>query len=323
MNDKEGSNNEPQSFIGLDVSKAAIDGHSLPDGEAQRFDNNEAGLQACLAWVKARASVLAVAEASGGFETALASILAGAGLRIAVVNPKHVRDFAKAFGILAKTDRIDARVLALFAEKRRPMLRALPDEAQRHLIDLVDRRRQLVNMRAQEQTRLSQAKGQGRLSVKAHIDWLNVAIADLDRQLNVTLRSSSAWQVHNKVLASTPGVGKVTCQTLLARLPELGQLDRRAIAALVGLAPYACDSGRWRGRRIIWGGRADVRSVLYMATVTAIRCNAVIKAFHTRLIAAGKAPKVAITACMRKLLTILNCMMRTQTKWNPDFAKNT
>lgn len=323
MNDKVGIDEEPQSFVGFDVSKASIDAYSLPDGESKRFEHTEQGLEHCLAWVKTKAQCLCVVEATGGFETALASLLGGAGVRIAVVNAKHVRDFAKAFGILAKTDSVDARVLALFAQKRRPPVKPLPDETQRQLIDLVDRRAQLVAMRAQEQTRLGFAKGAARESLKAHIAWLSAAIADLDRELTVAVRNSALWQAKSKLLGSVPGVGKVTLCTLLARLPELGHLHRAAIAALVGVAPFNCDSGQYRGRRRIWGGRADVRAVLYMAVITAIRCNPVIKAFHARLIAAGKAKKLAITACMRKLLTILNCMLRTQTPWNPQLAQNT
>jgi transposase len=317
MNDKDGINNEPRSFVGLDVSKAWIDAHSLPDAQIRRFENNDSGLEQCLAWVRTQPDCLCVAEATGGFETAVAGLLASAAIPIAVVNAKHVRDFAKAFGILAKTDRVDARVLALFAQKRRPPLRPLPDEAQRQFINLVDRRRQLVAMRAQEQTRLGLAKGLSRESLKAHIEWLSSAIADLDRELTVTVRSSELWLVKSKLLASVPGVGKVTLCTLLARLPELGQLDRAAIAALAGVAPFNCDSGQHRGRRRIWGGRADVRCALYMAVITAIRCNPVIKAFYQRLLNAGKPKKLAITACMRKLLTILNCMLRTNTTWNP------
>ncbi len=182
--------------------------------------------------------------------------------------------------------------------------------------------RQLVAMRAQEQTRLGQAKGPARQSIKALIEWLSAAIADVDRALSATVRGSELWLVKSQLLASVPGVGKVTLCTLLARLPELGHLDRAAIAALAGVAPFACDSGQFRGRRFIRGGRAEVRAVLYMAVISAIRCNPVIKAFYQRLLAAGKAPKLAITACMRKLLTILNCMMRTQTPWNPNFAQN-
>lgn len=323
MNDKDGINNEPRCFVGLDVSKTWIDAHSLPDAQIGRFENNEQGLEQCLAWVQAQPACLCVAEATGGFETAVASLLASAGIPIAVVNAKHVRDFAKAFGILAKTDRVDARVLALFAQKRRPPLRPLPDETQRQFINLVDRRRQLVAMRAQEQTRLGLAKGPARESLKAHIEWLSTAIADLDRELTVTVRSSELWLVKSKLLASVPGVGKVTLCTLLARLPELGQLDRAAIAALAGVAPFNCDSGQHRGRRRIWGGRADVRCALYMAVISAIRCNPVIKAFYQRLVGAGKPKKLAITACMRKLLTILNCMLRTNTTWNPEQLAHT
>lgn len=320
MNHKDGINDEYLGFVGFDISKASIDAHSLPDGESRRFENSDEGIEQCLKWVQAKQRCLCVAEASGGFETALAARLAASGVAVAVVNAKHVRDFAKAFGILAKTDRIDARVLALFAEKRRPPVRPLPDETQRQLIEMVDRRAQLVAMRAQEQTRLSFSKGAARESLKEHIAWLTAAIGDLDRELTVTVRKSALWQVKSKLLASVPGVGKVTLWMLLARLPELGHLDRAAIAALVGLAPFADDSGQFRGRRRIWGGRADVRSVLYMAVISAIRCNPIISAFYERLVAAGKAKKLAITACMRKLLTILNCMMRTQTPWNPQLA---
>lgn len=323
MIDKEGINNEAQSFVGFDVSKANVDALSLPDGEYQRFENTDCGLQQCLAWVQGKRHCLCVVEASGGYETALAGVLAAAGVPIAVVNPKHVRDFARGMGILAKSDRIDARVLALFAQKRRPPIRALPGETQRSFIDLVDRRRQLVSMRAQEQTRLTQAKGRARKSIQAHIKWLNAAIDDVDSNLNDTLHGCELWLVDSQLLDSVPGVGKVTICTLLARLPELGHLDRAAIAALVGVAPFVRESGQWRGRRFIWGGRAEVRSVLYMAVISAIRCNPVIKAFYKKLLAAGKAPKVALTACMRKLLTILNCMMRTRTPWNPPLAQHT
>ena len=323
MNNKDGINEEPQGFVGFDISKAWVDAHRLPDGEIKRFDNSEQGLEQCLAWVQTKPACLCVVEATGGFETALASRLASAAAPIAVVNAKHVRDFAKAFGILAKTDRVDARVLALFAEKRRPPVKALPDETQRQFIDLVDRRRQLVTMRAQEQTRLGLAKGRARQSLTAHIEWLSAAIAELDRELALAVRSSALWLVKSKLLASVPGVGKVTLRALLARLPELGHLDRAAIAALAGVAPFNCDSGQYRGRRRIWGGRADVRCALYMAVITAIRCNPVITSFYERLLAAGKAKKLAITACMRKLLTIPNCMLRPQSPWNPKLAQNT
>jgi transposase len=237
-------------------------------------------------------------------------------LALAVVNPRHVRDFARAFGILAKTDRIDASVLAAFAEKVHPPVRPLPDEDRRELIDLVDRRRQLVTMRAEEKTRLSQATASARQDIKEHIEWLDERLRRLDIDLTAKLRSSSLWKAKEEILISVPGVGRVTVFTLLARLPELGALNRRAIAALTGVAPFARDSGQHRGRRMIWGGRADVRSVLYMAAVTAARINPVIKSFYLRLKQAGKPAKVALTACMRKLLTILNTMLRTNQSWH-------
>jgi transposase len=321
MDDKEGIDNAVRCFIGFDVSKAKIDACVLPSAEQRVFEHNEQGLEQCLSWVQALGKSLCVVEASGGFETALASRLGAAGVDIALVNAKQVRDFAKGFGILAKTDRVDARVLALFAEKRRPEVRALPDETQRQLIEWVQRRAQLVSMRAQEQTRLSLARTGMRESLKLHIAWLDQAIADLDSQIKQLLRESPAWRVNDKLLRSVPGVGKVNASTLLARLPELGQLDRRAIAALVGLAPFACESGQWRGQRHIWGGRADVRCCLYMAVISAIRCNSVIKTFYQKLLAAGKAKKLALTACMRKLLCILNCMLRTQKPWNPTSSQ--
>jgi transposase len=241
--------------------------------------------------------------------------LAAEGLALAVVNPRHVRDFARAFGILAKTDRIDALVLAAFAQKVHPPVRPLPDEARRELIDLVDRRRQLVTMRAEEKTRLSQATASARQDIKEHIEWLDERLRRLDIDLTAKLRSSSLWKAKEEILISVPGVGRVTVATLLARLPELGTLNRRAIAALTGVAPFARDSGQHRGRRMIWGGRADVRSVLYMAAVTAARINPVIRSFYLRLKQAGKPAKVALTACMRKLLTILNTMLRNNQPW--------
>jgi transposase len=254
-------------------------------------------------------------EATGGFETNAATALAAGGLALAVVNPKHVRDFARAFGILAKTDRIDTLVLAAFAQKVHPPVRPLPDEERRELIDLVDRRRQLVTMRAEEKTRLTQATPAARQDIKEHIEWLNERLRRLDIDLTAKLRSSSLWKTKEQILTSAPGVGRVTVATLVARLPELGTLNRRAIAALTGVAPFARDSGQHRGRRMIWGGRADVRNVLYMATVTAARINPVIRSFYLRLKQAGKPAKVALTACMRKLLTILNTMVRNNQPW--------
>ncbi len=311
MKHKVGKDNTLARFIGIDVSKQWLDVASLPERETRRFSNDGAGQEQLGAWLIQLAPELIVMEATGGFETRVATALAAEGLALAVVNPRHVRDFARAFGILAKTDRIDASVLAAFAEKVHPPVRPLPDEDRRELIDLVDRRRQLVTMRAEEKTRLSQATASARQDIKEHIEWLDERLRRLDIDLTAKLRSSSLWKAKEEILISVPGVGRVTVFTLLARLPELGALNRRAIAALTGVAPFARDSGQHRGRRMIWGGRADVRSVLYMAAVTAARINPVIKSFYLRLKQAGKPAKVALTTCMRKLLTILNTMLRT------------
>ena len=316
MKHKVGKDNTVARFIGIDVSKQWLDVATLPERETRRFSNDGAGQEQLGAWLIQLAPELIVMEATGGFETRVATALAAEGLALAVVNPRHVRDFARAFGILAKTDRIDASVLAAFAEKVHPPVRPLPDEDRRELIDLVDRRRQLVTMRAEEKTRLSQATASARQDIKEHIEWLDERLRRLDIDLTAKLRSSSLWKAKEELLISVPGVGRVTVFTLLARLPELGALNRRAIAALTGVAPFARDSGQHRGRRMIWGGRADVRSVLYMAAVSAARINPVIKSFYLRLKQAGKPAKVALTACMRKLLTILNTMLRTNQSWH-------
>ena len=316
MKHKVGKDNTLARFIGIDVSKQWLDVATLPERETRRFSNDGAGQEQLGAWLVQLAPELIVMEATGGFETRVATVLAAEGLALAVVNPRHVRDFARAFGILAKTDRIDASVLATFAEKVHPPVRPLPDEDRRELIDLVDRRRQLVTMRAEEKTRLSQATASARQDIKEHIEWLDERLRRLDIDLTAKLRSSSLWKAKEEILISVPGVGRVTVFTLLARLPELGALNRRAIAALTGVAPFARDSGQHRGRRMIWGGRADVRSVLYMAAVSAARINPVIKSFYLRLKQAGKPAKVALTACMRKLLTILNTMLRNNQSWH-------
>jgi transposase len=315
MKHKVGKDNTVARFIGIDVSKQWLDVASSRERETRRFTNDGVGQEQLSAWLLSLGPELIVMEATGGFETRAATTLAASGLVLAVVNPRHVRDFARAFGILAKTDRIDASVLAAFAEKVHPPVRPLPDEDRRELIDLVDRRRQLVTMRAEEKTRLSQATASARQDIKEHIDWLNERLRRLDIDLTAKLRSSSVWKAKEEILISVPGVGRITVATLLARLPELGALNRRAIAALTGLAPFARDSGQYRGHRMIWGGRADVRSVLYMAAVSAARINPVIRSFYLRLKQAGKPSKVALTACMRKLLTILNTMLRNNQPW--------
>jgi len=316
--DKEGSINMSELFIGIDVSKDWLDLAATPMELLLRVTNDAAGLAQLVATLGPLAPTLVVLEASGGYETTAAITLAAGALPVAVVNAKHVRNFAKAMGILAKTDRIDASVLAIFGERVRPPVRVLPSAEQRELTELLDRRAQLVAMRAQEQTRMATALRVAQPSLIEHIHWLTERIGVLDRELSHRLQQSDIWKAKMDLLKSVPGVGKVTIVTLLARLPELGTLNRQKIAALTGLAPFADDSGRRKGQRIVWGGRAEVRSVLYMATLTARRCNPVIRAFFERLINAGKPYKVAMTACMRKLLITLNAMLKSQHAWHSD-----
>lgn len=306
--------------VGIDVSKACLDVGFHPASVPRQFANDEAGIAHCAEVLLAMAPRLVVVEATGGFETQFAVAARAAGLRVAVVNPRQVRDFAKATGVLAKTDRLDAAVLAHFAAVIRPAVREAPDQETRELAELVARRRQLVAMRAQEKTRLATAGTHQRDSLKEHIGWLDERIGTLDVDLTAALRTSSSWKVKQDLLTSVPGVGKVTVLTLLSHLPELGSLGRREVAALVGLAPFNRDSGTLRGKRMIWGGRAEVRNVLYMATLSAVRGENAIAAFHQRLVATGKPAKVALVAAMRKLLTILNAMVKNNTLWNPNLA---
>lgn len=305
--------------VGIDVSKSALDLDSLPESTSRQFSNDEAGIAALLAYLtehNAQGQInRVVLEATGGYETRVSIALAGAGFPVAVVNPKQVRDFAKACGILAKTDRLDARVLARFAQQIRPPVRPLPDEAQREFADLLDRRSQLVVMRAQEKARISTAPPVALKSLKEHIEWLDARIKSLDIDMTHTLRTSDVWKNKVDLLDSMPGIGKVSVFTLLGRLPELGKLNRQQIAALVGVAPFNDDSGKRRGQRYIRGGRVEVRNVLYMATITAIRHNPAIRDFYERLSSAGKPFKLAVTACMRKLLTVLNAMVKTGQPW--------
>ena len=302
-------------FVGIDVSKAHLDIDCLPFSRAQQFANDEEGINALTNLLKDSGAERIVLEATGGYETSVAIALAAAGLPVVVVNPKRVRDFAKASGILAKTDRLDARVLAAFAQAIVVPLRTLPNQAQRELMEMVDRRTQLVVMRAQEKTRLSTVLRIAKQNIQDHITWLDQQIDKLDIDLTARLRTSEVWKDKVDLLKSVPGIGKVSLFTLLARLPELGTLNRAKIAALVGVAPFNDDSGNRRGQRYIRGGRSEVRCILYMATLTAKRCNPAIKQFFDRLIAAGKPFKVAMTAAMRKLLTILNSIMKDNTPW--------
>lgn len=305
-----------QVFVGVDVAKAMLDVHVRPGDEARRFTNDVGGIRTLIAWLGPQAPERVVLEATGGLETALVAEFVVAGMPAVVVNPRQVRDFAKALGKLAKTDRIDAAVLAHFAEAIRPELRPARDPELRELEALVTRRRQLVEMRTVEQNRLGAAHAEvAKGSIRRHIAWLDECIDENDQDLDRRVKDSPAWRETENLLRSVPGVGPVVARTLMVYMPELGTLDRRKIAALAGLAPLNCDSGTLSGRRRIWGGRASVRAMLYMAAVTATRFNPVIKAVYERLLAAGKRKKVALTACMRKLLVMLNAIVKHRSRW--------
>jgi transposase len=307
-------------FIGIDVSKATLDVAALPDGESWTVTNDEPGLADLAPRLVALAPVLVVLEATGGFEMLAAITLAKAGLPIAVVNPRQVRDFARAMGQLAKTDALDAGLLAAFAQRVRPDPRPLPDAAAQLLESLLTRRRQLVEMLTAEKNRLGFARGPVQRDITQHIRWLEQRLADVEGDLQAAVVSSPLYRAKSDLLRSVPGIGPVTTMTLLASLPELGQLSRQQVAALVGVAPLNRDSGTLRGKRLVWGGRAPVRAVLYMATLVGLKHNPVLRRFYDRLRAAGKPFKVAATACMRKLLTILNAMLKYERPWNPEYA---
>lgn len=305
---------ESTRFVGIDVAKKHLDVHVRPEGLARRFAADD--LDPLVAFLVDPRPTLVVLEATGGLEFAAAAALVAAGLAVAIVNPRQVHDFAKAVGHLAKTDALDAAVIAHFAEAVRPAPRPLPDEQTQHVEALVVRRRQLVDMRTAEINRLRGCReAAARASLQRHIDWLRQQIEDLDKDIAQTLRQSPVWRAKENLLRSVPGVGRVVAATLLVQLPELGTLDRKQIAALVGVAPLNRDSGTLRGKRTIWGGRAAVRAVLYMAALVATTHNPPIRAFYERLLAAGKAKKTALVACMRKLLTILNAMTRAGVTW--------
>jgi len=305
------------NVLGIDVSKAMLDCAVWPTKTSLQFANDEVGIAALVAWARQLQADLVVLEASGGYETAAATALAGALLRVAVVNPRQVRDFAKAKGRLAKTDRIDAEIIAEFGDAVGPQVSALPDEDTRALQGLLARRSQLVAMRTQELNRVAQAAPALRSQIKDHIAWLNEAIRRCDIDLTAKLRSSVAWKAKDELYRSMPGIGPMNSRMLMACLPELGQLNRQKISALVGVAPFNRDSGTFKGKRRIWGGRAQVREMLFMAALTAIRRNPVIRSLYERLTARGKPHKVAMVACMRKMLVILNTMAKTNTAWSP------
>jgi transposase len=308
----------PQVFVGIDVAKAQLDIALRPTGERWAVTNDAPGIAALVTRLQAVQPTLIVLEATGGYHRAVVAALAAAALPLVVMNPRQVRDFAKATGQLAKTDVLDARAVAHFAEAVRPAPRPLPDAQTEELRALLARRRQLIAMRTTEQNRLENVSRRLRADIEAHIAWLNqrVAAAALDDVLDTTLRASPVWRERQTLYRSVPGIGPVCARTLLFDLPELGTLSRQRIAALVGVAPFNRDSGTLRGTRTTWGGRAHVRATLYMSALVAVRYNPVLKAFYQRLCAAGKAKKVALTACMRKLLTILNAMVKHQKPWH-------
>jgi transposase len=315
------SENTTEKFVGIDVAKSALDLWMEPGGHFWHRDNDEAGRRAVCQLLTEAPPTLIVLEATGGLEMPLASALAATGLSVAVVNPRQVRDFAKATGQLAKTDRVDAAVLAAFARAIRPQVRPLKDEDTRALDELVSRRHQLIGIRVQEVLRLNTAVTRpAQKSLKAHIAWLDKRITQIDADIDSWLKGSTVWRTKDNLLSGIPGVGPVTTSSLLGKCPELGRLNRREIAKLVGVAPLANDSGKHRGRRTVWGGRAEVRAVLYMATLSAMRFNPDIKVFADRLKRAGKPTKVVIVACMRKLLTIMNAMLKANTPWSPHAA---
>lgn len=311
--------NEPKEiFIGIDVSKAQLDVAVWESNEYWQVPNSEAGYGALVKRLQELAPTLVVFEATGGLELPAASELAYVHLPVAVVNPKRVRDFARSLGQLAKTDKLDAQVMAHFGAAVHPQLRTQPSEEQEHLLAVLTRRRQLIDILTGERNRLHSARPVMRPNIRQHIAWLEQALQDLNGDIDGLIQASPVWKAKAEILRSTPGVGPVVSSTLLAAVPELGALNRQKIAALVGVAPVNKDSGHKHGRRRVYGGRATVRSILYMAALSAAKFNPKIKRFYQHLLKVGKEKKVALTACMRKLLTILNAMLRHHQSWSPD-----
>jgi transposase len=308
--------------IGIDVSKATLTVAVVPTGETWTSETTPRAVDALVARLRAHRPTVIVVEATGGYEAPLVASCAAAGLPIAVVNPRQVRAFAQAIGRTAKTDTIDAALLARFGARVGPTPRPIADAATQALGALVARRRQLLEMLGAERQRLEQAPSTGPIArdLRNHIRWLERRVQDVDAEIGTAIQQSPVWRVQEDLLRSVPGIGPIVARTLLADLPELGRLDRRAIAALVGVAPFNCDSGQQRGQRHIWGGRAPVRAALYMAALVATRHNAPLRAFYHRLRTAGKPAKVALVAVMRKLLTIVNTMIKHQTRWQDQAA---
>ncbi len=308
-------------MVGIDVAKATVDVAVRPSGEQRSAPNDGDGIAALVDGLGTLAPTIIVVEATGGYEAASVGELGVAGLPVAAVNPRQVRAFATAAGYLAKTDRLDAQVLAHFAEALRPTPRPVPDAQAQELAALLERRRQIVAMRTAEQNRLGATRiDRVRARIQAHLRWLDAELREVDDELRRSLRASPLWRERDDLLRSVPGVGPVVSLTLVADWPELGRLSDPQIAALVGVAPLNRDSGTLRGRRTLWGGRAAVRAALPMGTLRATRCNAAIQPFYARLLAAGKPKKVALVACMHKLFVILNAMVRHQTPWRAQVA---
>lgn len=307
--------------VGIDVSKAEFVIAVHPPAERWTSETTAPAIDELVRRLVVIRPTVVVVEATGGYEHALVAACAAAQLPVAIVNPRQVRAFAQALGRTAKTDSIDAAVLALFGARVQPAPRSIPDAATQALAALVARRRQLLEMLGAEQQRLHQATTNPiKRDLRNHIRWLERRITDVDDEIGGAIQGSPIWRVQDDLLQSVPGIGPIVARTLLAELPELGRLDRRAIAALVGVAPFNRDSGQWRGRRMIWGGRASVRSALYMAALSATRHNPLLATFYQRLRAAGKPSKVALVAVMRKLLTIVNAMMKHQSRWQNQSA---
>jgi len=306
------------AYVGVDVSKAWLDVAVRPSGDVWKVSNDEAGFALLVEKLRPLGPKLIVMEATGGYQAPAAAALTVAGLVVAVVNPRQVRDFGRASGQLAKTDTLDAKVIARFAEVMKPEPRPLPDGDTEALRAVVTRRRQLVEMITAETNRLGTALAPVRRDIEEHIRWLRRRLKDVDDDLYTSLKKSPLWRVKEQILKSAPGIGRVSICTLVAHVPELGTLSGKKVSALVGVAPLNRDSGTFRGKRVIWGGRAEVRHVLYMATLAAIRRSPSMNACYERLKARGKPSKVAIVACMRKLLVRLNAMVRTGTPWMED-----
>jgi transposase len=310
-------------FVGIDVSKAELEIGVIPESKTWKESNDCQGIKQLIDNLVTLSPSVIVIEATGGYETLVASSLATAQLPVVVINPRHIRSFAKAIGILAKTDRIDRLVLAQYGKSIKSQPRPLKDEQAQELKAMLGRRKQLVEMLTMEKNRIDKATNIVLEYIHAHIFWLESQLQEVDKDLHNSIKNSPVWAEKDKIIRSIPGAGPVLSVTLISELPELGILNRRQIAALVGVAPFNCDSGKRKGYRRVWGGRALIRSILYMAALSAVRYNPAIKAFYKRLVAAGKKPKVSLTACMRKLLTIINSMVRNGSLWDPTYFLET